>query len=142
MWLGTPGSEPHLKFKLHLLLEEVTHTVSAPPRQVGGGHPGQQASAPRSPRLQEDWVVFADADQFHIYPAPSLPDFLALIEAKNFNHVQGFLQERVARGGELVQVRARVRLGRGEGRSPLCCPTRATRVPPALPTGATRAQHL
>lgn len=50
-----------------------------------------------------DWVVSADVDEFHEFPAP-LPAFLAYCERKGVNCVQGVFIDRLASGGQLAAV--------------------------------------
>lgn len=50
-----------------------------------------------------DWVLSADVDEFHEFPAP-LPDFLRYCERRSVNCVQGVFIDRLAPGGELAAV--------------------------------------
>lgn len=51
----------------------------------------------------EDWVISADVDEFHEYPE-DLPDFLAAMEARGVDCVQGVLIDRLAADGALAAV--------------------------------------
>jgi hypothetical protein len=50
-----------------------------------------------------DWIVNADADEHHRYPAP-LDEVIGVCEAKGHNAVQGFLIDRLAPAGRLAEV--------------------------------------
>ena len=47
VWLGTPATEPHLKFKLDILMQEVPHMVSR--AHVGGAAAQAQRAPPYLP---------------------------------------------------------------------------------------------
>ncbi len=50
-----------------------------------------------------DWIVSADVDEHHQYPAP-LQEICRYCLSKGYNCVQGFLIDRLAENGELVEV--------------------------------------
>jgi len=50
-----------------------------------------------------DWVLSADVDEFHSYPAP-LIEFLGQCDAKGVTAVQGVFIDRIAPGGRLAKV--------------------------------------
>lgn len=50
-----------------------------------------------------DWIVSADVDEHHQYPAP-LQEICGYCLSKGYNCVQGFLIDRLAENGELVEV--------------------------------------
>lgn len=50
-----------------------------------------------------DWIVSADVDEFHQYPAP-LQQICRYCLSKGFNCVQGFMIDRLADNGELIEV--------------------------------------
>ncbi|WP_031549615.1 glycosyltransferase family 2 protein [Parvularcula oceani] len=52
-----------------------------------------------------DWIVNADVDEMHVYPAP-LPEIVAELEAEGLNCVQGVMIDRLAPGGALAAVEA------------------------------------
>lgn len=51
----------------------------------------------------DDWVVSADVDEFHEYPAP-LPEVIAECERRGARCVQGVFIDRLAPGGKLAAV--------------------------------------
>ncbi|MEM7709290.1 MAG: glycosyltransferase family 2 protein [Pseudomonadota bacterium] len=53
----------------------------------------------------DDWVLSADVDELHAYPAP-LRDFLAECDRRGINAVQGPFVDRLAPGGRLAPVEA------------------------------------
>jgi len=53
----------------------------------------------------EDWVLSADIDEFHEYPAP-LPEFLEFCAGMQVTAVQGVFIDRLAPGGRLAPVAA------------------------------------
>ena len=58
-----------------------------------------------------DWVINADVDEHHDYPAP-LGSLIAYCERKRYTCVQGMMIDRLAPGGELARVDARPSLAR------------------------------
>lgn len=50
-----------------------------------------------------DWIVSADVDEHHQYPAP-LQEICRYCLSKGFNCVQGFMIDRLAENGELIEV--------------------------------------
>lgn len=58
-----------------------------------------------------DWIVSADVDEFHQYPAP-LQEICRYCLSKGYNCVQGFMIDRLADNGELVEVRETPELAR------------------------------
>ncbi|WP_416397977.1 hypothetical protein [Allohahella sp. A8] len=56
-----------------------------------------------------DWVLNADVDEHHHYPAP-LTEICSYCQRKDFNSVQGVLVDRLAENGELIEVDSRPEL--------------------------------
>jgi hypothetical protein len=50
-----------------------------------------------------DWVIYADADELQVYPAP-LHEFAAGLEARGIDFAAGAFHDRVARGGVLAPI--------------------------------------
>jgi len=53
----------------------------------------------------EDWVLYADTDEFHVYPRP-LHELVAECRREGYEFVRGRLVDRVAVGGELRPIEA------------------------------------
>lgn len=53
----------------------------------------------------EDWVIYADLDEFQLYPEP-LRGFLETCDDQGFDFVRGRLVDRIAAGGELRRIEA------------------------------------
>ena len=52
----------------------------------------------------DDWVVYADVDELQVYPA-DIPSFLAAREQFGHRFVRGRMVDRIADGGELLEIR-------------------------------------
>ena len=115
--LGIPNSNMHLILNalepddpnLAAAARIVTGFGAPPPRHWIAPYTSDGMWSERR-RLQRDsvrpgeWVVNADVDEHHRYPAP-LPDIVRHCEAKGYNGVQGFMIDRLASGGALQPVR-------------------------------------
>ena len=56
-----------------------------------------------------DWLINADVDEHHAYPAP-IKEICDYCRQKGYNGIQGFLIDRLARNGELLEVTDRPEL--------------------------------
>jgi hypothetical protein len=52
-----------------------------------------------------EWVIYADADELHVYPA-ALHEFAAALEQRGEAYATGAFHDRTAQGGELAPIRA------------------------------------
>jgi hypothetical protein len=53
----------------------------------------------------DDWVLYADGDEFHVYPRP-LPEFLRDLAARQIDYATGHLIDRLAPDGVLERIRS------------------------------------
>ncbi|GHC06523.1 glycosyltransferase family 2 protein [Thermomonas carbonis] len=52
----------------------------------------------------EDWILYADMDEFHAYPV-AIHELLASCDAAGYRFVRGRMRDRLAAGGQLVPMR-------------------------------------
>lgn len=53
---------------------------------------------------KNDWIIVADSDEFHEYPDNNVTKFLADLDSKSYNVVNGFFMDRLTQDGRLQDI--------------------------------------